>query len=407
MRFGAVIFDDVFRKSAAGARKRAGTDGWASIDGGPARRIVSIGELESDVKWWTNFEFTDFNSNFLSRHPNLFFSGFLRTEFKALSNEIGSGVEQLSADQAAQAMSTLFGRVMRLAIATLGINLESGAMGTKKLTDYIAARTPNKNKIPEEANEAFRHAHQAWTSIPTRLPRDWKSATLRRPRYSHALDVLCTAVPPEHRWKYINSDRLPETHQKRMDWCLGNDEMPVLTNVVIKPRRGDFTTLLSYNSGSTVTRSWVCQPELLFLSQFCDIEVVGAFVCEAGFEPQKELDTFPSLGHFSTASLSLGILTENLWMSMAEPRVNAMAQKFYPPRGVWYRATDRIAMFVYAGEMQRAGFQISGYGNGSVLVCYPAGATEELISAATEFGLDVPASKYAEVRTEVRLARDE
>lgn len=405
MRCGVVLFDDVFRKTV-GARKRASTDGWASIDGLPSRRIVSISELESDVKWWTNFDFTDFNAHSLGRHPNIYFSGFLRTELKSIAQEIGCGVELQAADRAAQMMSTLFGRVMRLAVKTLNVKIDSGGMGVKTLTDYIAARTVSKNKLPEEIGTALQHSYQAWSAVNDRLPKDWKSTTLRKPRYAHALDILSTPVPSEHRWKYVNSARLPQDQQERSDWCLAN-ELPVLANVIVKPRRGEFSNIISYNSGSTVSRTWVSQPELLFLTQFCDIEIMGAFVCEAGFEHQKELDSFPSLGDFSLSSYSLGLVVENLWVSMASPRVLSTGQKYFIPRAVWYRAMDRIAMFMYASRLQSQGFQISGYGNGSLIVCYPSGATEDLIESAGELDLDVPVTKFAEVRTEVRLDGDE
>lgn len=405
MRFGAVIFDDVYRKSV-GARKGTSTNGWCSIDGKPARRIVSISELESDVKWWTNLEFGDFMSAMLGRHPNVFFSGFLRTEFKALSYELGCGVEQLAADKCVQVMATIFGRVMRLSVGMLKINLEATPVGTASLTDMISARNPSKNKIPDEANSALQHAYQVWTSITQRLPKDWKSVTLRRPRYAHAIDILSTEVPSEHRWKYVDSSRLPTAQAERLDWIIGHD-LPALVNVVVKPRRGDYMELINYNGGATLTRSWVCQPELLFLSQFCDIEIIGAFVCEAGFEHQKETDAFPSLGDFSTASFSLGLVTESFWMSLANPRLTMAKKRFYLPRAVWYRAMDRITMFTDAAKLKSVGFQISGYGNGSVLVCYPHGATEQLINAADELGLDMPTTKFAEVRTEVRLSSDE
>src|SRR5690606_21856421 len=199
------------------ARKRASTDGWVSIEGQPAKRIVSVSELESDVKWWTNFDFTDFNANFLGRHPNIFFSGFLRTEFKSISQDIGCGVELLAADHAAQMMSIVFSRVMGLATQHLGVKLEGGGLGVKTLCDFIANRTVSKNKMPDELNSAMQHAYQVWSSVTQRMPKDWKSATLRKSRYEHALEILSTPVPSEHRWKYVNSARLPVNNTDRID----------------------------------------------------------------------------------------------------------------------------------------------------------------------------------------------
>lgn len=406
MRYGVVIFDDMYRAKVGGVKKTPGTDGWASIEGSPAKRIKSVSELDSDVKWWTNCEFTDFLGLGLHKHPNILFSGFLRTEMRAIAYDLGCGVDQVSADKSAVALAVVFSRVMRLAVTLLGFNPDGGGMGAVSLGELLSKRTAGKAKMGQEINAAMQHAYQPWTSLTQRLKKDWKSVTLRKPRYIHAGDVLSLPVPGEHRWKYVDSTRLPEGAMERIDWVVGH-EMPVLANVIVRPRRGDYSDLISYGAGATVTRSWVCQPELMFLSQYCEIEIVGVFVCEAGYEHQKELDSFPSLGDFSTASFSLGLLMDCFWTGLASPRMTTTAMKMFVPRAAWYRAMDRIILFSDAARLKNAGFLISGYGNGSVLVCYPPGATEDLIAMADEVGLDVPTTKFAEVRTEVRLGADE
>ncbi|CAE6794409.1 hypothetical protein R70006_05002 [Paraburkholderia domus] len=405
MRYGVVMFDDEVRKSS-GNKKRVANGASVSIDGGTSRRIVSVSELESDVKWLTNFGFTDFNANGLGRNPNFYFSGFLRTEFRAIAEEIGAGSEQLSADKTAEMMSTLFGRVMRVATGTLGVDLKTNSISTKGLADFIAARIINRNKIPDEINTALSHAYQTYTTVMARVPRDWKKVMLRTPRYLHALDVLSTPVPSESQWVYLQNARLPESNSDRIGWCLGN-ELPVLANVVVKPRRGEYGSLISYNAGAANARTWVCQPELLMLAQYCDVEVIGAFVCEAGFEAQKEIESFPDFGDFTLASFSLGLIAENFWVSMASPRTSPTNQKFFPPRAIWYRATDRISMFMQAVKLQREKFQVYSYGLGNVTVYYPPGATKDMTDFALAMGLDVPAATFAEIRTELRLNEDE
>lgn len=400
---GVVLFDDVIRKKARD-RKRTPSEGWASVDGAPARRINSITELESNVKWLTNLEFVDFYANQLGKNPNFFYSAFLRTELKSIADDIGAGVEQLSADKAVQVLSTVFSNVMNLAVGRLQINLE--APNAKTLQEFISARTINKNKIPDEVNAVLKHAYQCWTQCITRYNREWKSATLRKPRYQHAIDVLSTPVPSENRWVYINNDRMPAAGPHRIDWCVAH-EQPVLANVVVSPRRTDLAGVISYNSGAAVERAWLSQPELLWVSLFCDVEVIGAFLCEAGFEHQKEIDSFPALGDFSHASFSLGLLAENLWVALASPRTTLTNQKYFTPRAVWYRSIDRIEMFKSAAAMHRAGFQVIGYGVGSVLVNYPVGAAKDLIDTATGIGLDIPVAKFHEQRNETRLMKDE
>jgi hypothetical protein len=405
MRFGVVLFDDAVRK-AASTKRREATEGWASIDGAASRRIASVNELESDVRWLTNFEFADFHQNFLGRNPNYFFSGFLRTELKMICEEIGGGIEYISANKSAEVLSGMFSRVMNLCVSTLNIKVNVSGTATKVLPDLIAARTVNKHKIPDELNEALRHAYQTYTGCVQRFNREWKSCTIRKPRYSHAIDVLSTPVPGEYRWLYIHGARLPADNSARIDWCLAHD-LPVLANVIVKPRRNNYASIIAYANGSQFERSWLCQPELLLISQFCDVEVIGVFVCEAGFEVQKELEAFPTLGDMSLASYSLGLVAESFWVAMASPRATSATQKFFPPRAIWYRAMDRIAMFQEAVKFQKEGFQVFGYGAGAVTVYYPAGSTADLVQAGAKFGLDVPVGKYYEVRTEARLQADE
>lgn len=404
MAYGVVLFDDVLKKKTK-SRARRPTEGWASIAGGPARRIGAVMELESDVRWLTNMDFVDFHANQLSKHPGLYYSDFLRTSITQIADDIGANVGQVSADKSAELLSTVFNRVMTMAESQLNVDLNA-RVTNRVLCDFISVRSQNKYRIPEEVNAALEHAFQTHTQCMTRPNRDWKYANLRRPRYQHAISVLSTAVPSEYQWVYINNEKMPVVGSQRIDWCVGH-ELPVLANVKVTPRRGDMGYLISYNSGANKERAWLSQPELLWVSMFCDVEVIGAFVCEAGFEPQKELDLFPELGDFSFSSYSLGLLAENLWVSMASPRVSTTAQKFYPPRAVWYRSIDRIEMFRSAVSLSKAGFNVSGYGVGSVWLTYPNGASKDLLEVANEVGLDVPVSKYFEQRNEIRLIKDE
>jgi len=403
MRFGVVLFDDVSRKIAKG-RERSSKEGWASIDGAPSRRITDISELESNAKWLTNLGYEDFFGNLLGRNPNLYPSYFLRTDLKAIADDVGANLENLAADKSAQALSTVFNRVMYLAMRVPGVQLESSS--EKTLADILSGRVKNKYRLPDELNEAMKHAYQTTTQCMQRFPKDWKSVTLRVPRYQHAIDILETAVPSEYRWVYLYHARMPADATARLDWCIANP-LPVLANVIVKPQRGEFSTVISYGSGVNVERTWVSQIELLWLSQFCDVEVVGAFVCEAGYEQQKELESFPDLGEFSHSAYSLGLLAESYWVSMANPRTTQLNQKLFPPRAIWYRSLDRFSMFLKAVNLHSAGFHIVGYGVGSIWLNYPIGATDDLIEAAGEFDLDVPVSKFAELRTEKRLEADE
>jgi len=403
MDFGVVLFDDVLLSKKDKNRRISPREGWASVEGGKAFRIKAITELASNVRWMTNLAFTDFYSSQAGRHPNFYPAEFLRTSLGAIADEIGASVELVSSEQSASALSSIFSRVMKLG-RTIGAKPEEGSL--KSLPELLSARYLNRYKIPEQLNEALRHAYQVQTPCIKKHERRWLNATLRKPRYAHAMDVLSTPVPSEFEWEYINHERLPVREGQIVEWCL-NSPLPVLANVIVKPNRGDYASLISYGSGAYVERSWVSQIELMWLVQFCHVEVVGVFIGGAGFEEQKEINLFPSLGDFSHASYSLGLLAENLWVSMASPRTNALAMKFFPPRAVWYRSVDRLNMFMVASRLHKEGFGIVGYGVGSVWLNYPSGAARDLADCARELGLDFPVSKWRELKIEGRLREDE
>lgn len=413
-RCGVVLFDDVaLRQTKRGVRRTPGTaapmrriggDGWASIDGGTPFRVKGVTDLASDVWWLTNLEFSDFFTSQLSRHPNAFPSSFLRTELKAVAEEIGASIDLVSQDQSCQALSTVFSRVVSLAVATLGVQIGVGR--DKTLAEYIGARVINKHKIQDDLNLALKHAYQPQTiCMQTKTPRDWRAVALRRPRYLHAMEVLSSPVPGEFQWQYISQSVLPSDPVARIDWCLAQS-IPVLANVRVRQRRHPLASLVSFQGGAKDERSWVCQPELLWLSEYADIEVIGVFVCSAGFTEQDELQTFPSLGLMSFSSYSLGLLAESLWVSMASPRFG-VPDKMYAPRAVWYRAVDRLLMFIAASQLQQEGFHVSSYGAGAIWVTYPAGAANDLTEVANRAGLDIPVSFHVNSKTENALLEDE
>src|SRR5207249_467763 len=65
---GAVYFEQVNNVIASDHKMISLDRGWASIDGGPARRINSLNELPSGVLWYTNLKNNDFFLAQLHRH---------------------------------------------------------------------------------------------------------------------------------------------------------------------------------------------------------------------------------------------------------------------------------------------------------------------------------------------------
>lgn len=403
--FGVVLFDEVVqnRKSGKNNEQRVLTEGWAAIEGDAAVRFQRVTELPNDVHWLTNLSFGDFWRSQLAAHPNFYPSSFLRTDFPAVCDDVGVGLEYTQPEQTATLMAIYFGRVMWLAKS---IGVDPATSREKALAKMISERTVNKYKLPDALNAALETAYQTQTKVITkRQGKGHQAITLRRPRYEHALEMLHSPVPSEYNWEYLNHERLPAP-DKAVDWCLAN-ELPVLANVVVKPDRGVMSDVLSYGSGAGVARSWISQPELLFVSQYAQVDVIGAFVCADGYQAQPELEKIPELGAFSHSSYALGLFMENFFISMASPRVMGQQATYYAPRSIWYRAYDRFQMFLKAMALTAEKFPVSGYGVGSVWLSYPPGATEDLFELAGTLNLDISCGAWQRFRTERRLGQDE
>ena len=143
MGFGVVQFDDM----------RPDGGGWASADGGRARRIGGIGDLQSDVIWWTNIDDKTFflsgcHSNLRLRHDE-----YLKTRMPHLLEELGIQEVSMSPAQSTQILSEIFCRVMKIADDEFGVQLRNRTLAD----DLRALLLPPDRRISEGVDAAAKH----------------------------------------------------------------------------------------------------------------------------------------------------------------------------------------------------------------------------------------------------------
>lgn len=379
MERGCVIFDE--------QRPEAG---WASIEGGAAFRIKGLGDLSSNVLWWTSLQTTDFYHSGMSRIPNMRNADYLRTPMAALKDELGITDRFIEVNKAVVMLSEVFARIMLLAERHYGITFSK----YQKLSDDLRyVLIPKDTSLSQEMDMACELSYQAFVKC-TKNPGRTKtrSVQFKRNRYRHAMDVLSTPIPNQ-KFEFVPGHKLPHKTEV-LKWLL-ELERPVLIQGAVTSVSQEFSNVISFGGGSQHRRNWISHPEIIALAEFVKFDVHAAFLFD-GYDLLTEKTKLPPPyvdPGLCMLSISIGLLAENYWVGLASPEVGKTnAQKLYSPRVSWLRASDRCFSMLPAMRMHTEGVQVSSYSLGSVSVDVPYNNLQSVIEIAGDAGLFPPLS---------------
>lgn len=375
--YGAVIFDDDARPSA----------GWASVRGETAFRIRGMGDLASDVYWWTNMPSGTFIRYGGFRQTRLRKDDYLRPNMRQLHTEMGLLPVRMPAARIVEITAEVFDRVMRLAEIHHGLPRPHEPRLQDDLYPLVVKADESLGSLVDSALD---QAHQPWVACTTAPPAKAGMISFRRPRINHVLDVLSTPVPADQ-WEYVEDRKMPP-EGKRIDWLVSQSR-PVLAKAVVKRVDHEVSQVICFGAGSMKQRSWMSHPELLMLSKFAQIRIEGAFL-GSEYEEQHVYRPVFTGGPFGSLSVSAGILAENYLMALSEARViKKMGQdrtKVFSPRAVWYTASASLYSLMPALMLHGSGFCVMGYGRGVVTLAIPKGALDDARQCAAAAGLQAP-----------------
>lgn len=389
--FGAVIFDDSQRPGS----------GWASVRGKEAFRVRGTGDLASDIFWWTNLKMEVFNQFGLAS-ARLKRTDYLRPRMDQLHTELGLLAFRMPAARVVEITSEIFDRVLRLAGEHYG--LEKPVSGTLA-EDLYPELVQEDRSITQDIDKALENSYQSWASCEGNNPHGSSMVTFRRPRIQHALDVLATPVPGEQ-WEFVDDAALPPQN-KRLDWLV-TQARPALVKASVKSIDHEVAQIVAFGSGgggAPKLRAWLSHPELLALSKFAKLKIEAAFL-GTEYAPHPVRRTLATGGVFGTLSISMGILAENYWQSLANPRAykRFSKEKVYSPRAVWYAASDRFYMMLPALMLHGSNFAVRGYGKGTVILAVQRGALNEARACAAAAGLSAPLHIGEDIAVQTALA---
>ena len=379
MRCGCVIFDE--------QRPEAG---WASVEGEQAFRVKGLGDLASDILWWTSLEVTNHYHSGMSRIANMRNADYLRTPMNALKDELGITSRFMEVNKAVCVLSEIFSRIMLHAEEHYGIKVSA----QQKLSDDLRnVLIQHDTPLSVELNQACELAYQAFskcTKNPGRIKT--RSIQFKRNRYIHAMEVMNTPVPSQ-KFEHLSRDKLPPKDQL-LNWVLEIGQ-PVLAECSVVNVSPAFSNVISFGGGALINRRWISHPEIVALSNFAKLEFSSVFLFD-GYEPINTRIPPPYVDPgFGMLSISIGLLAENYWVGLASPEsFKRNTEKLYSPRVSWMRASDRCLTMLPAMHVHNEGIQVSSYALGSVSVDVPFGNVTSVIEIAGAVGLVPPLSAF-------------
>lgn len=395
--FGCVLFDltDVKGRMVPMPGK-----GWASIAGGKAQRINSPDDLAQEVKWLTNLDRATFWEKGCIRDAKLRESSFLKTELGQLIREAGIVPKKVTTAGACEQASEIFSRTLSWGMSHYDVDEIKEQEWINQIRPLLA---PMDVSVSLEVDEALRRCFVDYVTCATPRLDGGRLVTLRRPRLAHAKSVLATAIP-QGAWEFIAPQEMPDEHA-RLDW-LWQMQRPVVAMVAIRgfgercpahvPALLQMGEALG-EGGRKKERNWLTLQEIRYFSRYAKVEILAAFVAE-GWTSFQGAKKPLELGELSDFSLSMGLLAEAHWMSLAGRSRNpgARSKNMVSPRAAWFRATDRFLCFCSALPLAAAGFTIVSYGGGCVSVAARPESSQELSEMAGACGLTAPAVLFAQ-----------
>lgn len=390
MKIGALLFDAGNHIVGADRTIVALDNAWASIGGGPARRVQSIHSLPSDVIWFTNLGYNNFQKAKLTTHPNFRNADWLRTPLNQLVSELGVDDNSVHASVTAEVLATIAYRVAKVAKDEYQVL----PTGTRKLNqDFADVIQVPRPRLPGILHPLFEQAAKHPSvgviqnvSYTVALP----SVTLRRNRVTHARDLLSTPMPPDIGWELME-DMPPDNSD---DWleCI---ETPFLVKCRVSNVKPAMAEVLSWGAGAKNAREWLTDVEWRVVRQHGTVEVLQALICSHPAEALPQVDLIPS--HYcAELSVTYGLIAEQIWTAFTLPQT-VRGSPCYTAAAAWLRSLDRMIMFDYAQKLYARGCDVSSYGVGSVVVRYPEGGLKRVLDIATDIGLMPPASKISEL----------
>lgn len=389
-RFGVALFDE------------SRDSGWACVQGSQPFRYRQPQDLSNDCIWVCSVSGTEFRSKWGGMH-HLRSADYI-SKLHYLAGDYGLRVDGEGkfghlAQQACAQLAPTIHRAMVIASQVYGWSDPANRLRMDSLSEDIRKGLVEPPRAANHMRGALAAAYQSYSSPSWGGFRGEQNSillTLRYNRLDYARRLLCTLVPDGAWTKH--GDEGGRTNLPLRDFLDPDTPCLVHATVEFTGQDQELASLCAFGSqpSRSVLRSWISQPELMWLSQHAHVHVTAAYTVESG-KPLPWNVQLPELlvsDPLFSLSIPAGLVAEAHWKALATPVYNARAKgekKDYSAWSVWLRAWDRAYSFQLALAAHKQGYLVNGYGNGSVVVRCPSERLPHLLDFCQENDIAHPA----------------
>lgn len=345
-------------------------EGWAFLPHREPFRVRGLFDLPNDVLWISSGDFQDFRKLGLAQQHHVRRTGYLGLKLSEIAQDFGIRIDGHHALEGGKALVVYVQHAVRMAVEVYGLDDPTRNLQDDTLVATIGKALPPPAPSKDMLLQKLAAAHQTWSSNYTPFMDNSVRVRLRFNRMPYAEWLLSNPVP-DSGWSHALSD-VGFDHEAVMAGTFP----PTLIQAVIEfdGVPAEVAALIAYGVGASrqrAKRTWMTDVEYRWVSRHARVHVKSYLVspvcnplptgCQLpqGLAHDRLIKALPASGIVSYIHCQA-------LMSAKWSRVSG--ENEYDVHSTWLRAHDRAVCFEAAYRMQQAGFRVSGYGNGSVIV---------------------------------------
>jgi len=345
-------------------------EGWAFLPHREPFRVRGLFDLPNDVLWISSGDFQDFRKLGLAQQHHVRRTGYLGLKLSEIAQDFGIRIDGHHALEGGKALVVYVQHAVRMAVEVYGLDDPTRNLQDDTLVATIGKALPPPAPSKDMLLQKLAAAHQTWSSNYTPFMDNSVRVRLRFNRMPYAEWLLSNPVP-DSGWSHALSD-VGFDH----DAVMAGTFPPTLIQAVIEfdGVPAEVAALIAYGVGASrqrAKRTWMTDVEYRWVSRHARVHVKSYLVsptshplptgCQLpqGLSQDRLIKALPASGIVSYIHCQA-------LMSAKWSRVSG--ENEYDVHSTWLRAHDRAVCFEAAYRLQQAGFRVSGYGNGSVIV---------------------------------------
>ncbi|MGX9221772.1 hypothetical protein ACWV27_25745 (plasmid) [Massilia varians] len=367
-------------------------EGWAFLPHREPFRVRGLYDLPNDVLWISSGDFQDFRKLGGAQMHHVRRTGYLGLKLSEIATDFGIRIDGHHALEGGKALVVYVQHAVRMAVEVYKLDDPTRNLQDDTLVATISKALPPTPPSKDMLLRKLSSAYQSWSSKYTPFMDNCVRVRLRFNRMPYAEWLLSNPVP-DSGWSHALSD-VGFDHEAVM---AGTFPPTLIESVVeLDGVPAELAGLIAYGFGASRQRSkraWMTDVEYRWVSRFARVHVKSYLVsstclplpsgCQlpSGLTQDRLIKALPATGIVSYIHCQA---------LMAAKYSRVTNDQEYDVHATWLRAHDRAICFEAALRMQQAGFQVSGYGNGSVMVHVDREKLVELEQAAMANDFTMP-----------------